>query len=316
MLLDFPCPACGEARWRRVGRYEYAVADLERATLTEYERLRLRVVFEVWFPDHDRVELAGVLCERCGFVTYTPRPDESDLDAKYRFLYREEDAPGEDALATTIDAERARAVRTFGALERHSPRRPGRVLDYGGAEGRLLVPFLEAGWSCALVDYVEQVLPGIERLGETIADLPAGSRFDAIVCSHVVEHLADPGGVLRALADHLAPGGALFVEVPLDLWRGLPIARDPVTHVNFLTPRTLEQLVARSGYRVLECEGLMSSYAGVRKEVVVVVATAGEGAVPDPTAAVRDAERRLDPTPAMRLSRLWRRARARLPAAF
>jgi SAM-dependent methyltransferase len=47
----------------------------------------------------------------------------------------------------------------------------------------------------------------IERVGEL------GVRFDQIVCTGVLHHLADPGAALGALRDVLAPGGAMHLMV-------------------------------------------------------------------------------------------------------
>lgn len=47
------------------------------------------------------------------------------------------------------------------------------------------------------------------------ADLDrAPGTFDAILCGDVLEHLADPGAVLRALRGRLAPGGVLVASLP------------------------------------------------------------------------------------------------------
>nr|VFJ68508.1 MAG: Methyltransferase domain-containing protein [Candidatus Kentron sp. FM]VFJ71901.1 MAG: Methyltransferase domain-containing protein [Candidatus Kentron sp. FM]VFK10579.1 MAG: Methyltransferase domain-containing protein [Candidatus Kentron sp. FM] len=50
--------------------------------------------------------------------------------------------------------------------------------------------------------------------GATERDLSPGERFDFIVCSHVIEHVADPVGVLATLSGHLSDGGLMYVEVP------------------------------------------------------------------------------------------------------
>jgi hypothetical protein len=51
-----------------------------------YVKKRYRVLFEVWFPSRQAVKITSQLCSACGFVLYTPRPEATDLDAKYRFL--------------------------------------------------------------------------------------------------------------------------------------------------------------------------------------------------------------------------------------
>jgi SAM-dependent methyltransferase len=314
---DAVCPGCRSRRWRRADAHRYRRSDLDRPDdgLTAYERLRLRVLFEVWCPDADEVRLEVVLCECCGFVGYLPRPTGDDLDAKYRFLVREERRSAAD-VGGDIAADARRAERTFEAIVAHAHTPAGRILDFGGAEGRLLGPFHRAGWACELVDYIEDTLPGVERLGATLDDVPADSRYDGIICSHVLEHLSDPGETLRRLRELLYDDGILFVEVPVDLWGGPPIARDPVTHVNFLTPLTLEQLLARNGYRVLDRRASTGSYAGVVKDVAVAVATPGTTSALDGRAAVDEAEELLQPSLPRRLGRLWRHRVGRMTRLF
>ena len=56
------------------------------------------------------------------------------------------------------------------------------------------------------------------RLDVTAIDLPDGA-FDAIVCSHVLEHVPDDASAMRELRRITAPGGWCLVMVPLALER-------------------------------------------------------------------------------------------------
>jgi SAM-dependent methyltransferase len=56
------------------------------------------------------------------------------------------------------------------------------------------------------------------RLDVTALDLPDGA-FDAIVCSHVLEHVADDAAAMRELRRVTAAGGWCLVMVPIDLTR-------------------------------------------------------------------------------------------------
>jgi SAM-dependent methyltransferase len=56
------------------------------------------------------------------------------------------------------------------------------------------------------------------RLDVTALRLPDGA-FDAILCSHVLEHVPDDGAAMRELRRVTAPGGWCLVMVPIDLNR-------------------------------------------------------------------------------------------------
>ncbi|HSH95114.1 MAG TPA: class I SAM-dependent methyltransferase [Roseimicrobium sp.] len=86
--------------------------------------------------------------------------------------------------------------------------------------------------------------------------------FDCVMCSHVLEHLVDPGGFLRQLHPLLLPGATLVVALPNVLfWRqrlrflgghfrytqgGLMDA----THLRFFDFESAQQMVADAGYAV------------------------------------------------------------------
>jgi Methyltransferase domain len=58
----------------------------------------------------------------------------------------------------------------------------------------------------------------MERADITALHYPDGS-FDAVLCSHVLEHVEDDGRALRELRRVLAPGGWALLMVPADLTR-------------------------------------------------------------------------------------------------
>jgi SAM-dependent methyltransferase len=122
------------------------------------------------------------------------------------------------------------------AVLRRIPSPAGRVLDVGCGDGTLGRALRVAGaatvwgitWNPAEAARADG---GLDRVvvadleAWTAADLagkPGEERpvFDTIVCSHVLEHLADPGRLVRELRHLLAPGGRLVVALPNVLhWR-------------------------------------------------------------------------------------------------
>ena len=55
---------------------------------------------------------------------------------------------------------------------------------------------------------------GVTLIEGPIEDVECGERFDAIICQHAIEHVPDPGRMVRWISDHLAPGGVLYIETP------------------------------------------------------------------------------------------------------
>jgi SAM-dependent methyltransferase len=106
--------------------------------------------------------------------------------------------------------------------------------------------------------------------GACVADLDrepigfAGVQFEAVLASHVLEHLQDPQAVVAQLAGRLVPGGRAYFEVPSPAAKDLPrreefVARGwPMTISNFFDDGThretfsLDELVALGAAAGLE----------------------------------------------------------------
>lgn len=152
------------------------------------------------------------------------------------------------------------------------PRSARRVLDVGCGDGTL-GRAIKAEWPATVIGIThsaEEASRGRSVLDEVVvADLesydpaPLG-RFEAIICSHVLEHLSQPGRWLRALHGNFAPGGKLIVALPNVLfWRQrLEFLRGRFrytqgglmdsTHLQFFDWDTAAELLQSNGYEVLE----------------------------------------------------------------
>ncbi len=305
MQATFSCPVCGADNWEEVCRNTYARGN--HAGNSEYIQLRRRILFEIWFPDSDSVELKSLLCRSCGFMTYAPRPSELDVDAKYRFLQRTERRiggrkPGQRARSM----ERTRASNVYRAVAPLAQKSRFSVLDVGGGDGKLLLPFLARGHECELVDYNVEPLDGVRKVGNTLDDLDKDRTYDVIICSHVLEHLGDPAKTVRGMRERLADGGVIYAEVPLGVWKGIGIDRDPVTHINFFTVHSFGKLFAGQSLDLALLKQCVGTY-NRRIDVIVALARHAGHATGLPSRdGVRETRALLNPSFAMELTRRWR----------
>lgn len=89
-------------------------------------------------------------------------------------------------------------------------------------------------------------------------------RFDAVVCSHVLEHLRQPQQLLRQLHNCLSPRGILFIALPNVLYwkQRLPFLFGRFrytagglmdsTHYRFYDWQSATQLVESAGYEIIK----------------------------------------------------------------
>jgi SAM-dependent methyltransferase len=197
----------------------------------------------------------------CGLWRQDPQPHAQSIVARY----------GDDYLAyeTARHLEyRGIALRSLSeaGLEPAQAAVPdGRrlsLLEIGCATGALLSAFSEAGWEATGVEvgpsmaaYARSTF-GLNVIQGTLetAGLPAGA-FNAVVATHLVEHLNDPRSFLREVRRTMRPDGALWLVTPNAAgfqarlkgaqWRSA--IRD---HLYLFSVRTLSALLTDEGYSV------------------------------------------------------------------
>jgi 2-polyprenyl-3-methyl-5-hydroxy-6-metoxy-1,4-benzoquinol methylase len=178
-------------------------------------------------------------------------------------------------------------------------RAAGRVLDLGCGSGRLAAELRKRGHFVVGVDTAPdpETAGRVDRLvvGDLEAGLPEGvfdgAPYDVVLAADVLEHLRDPGGLLRELHGVCAPDATLVASVPnIGHWyprlrigfgrfdydhRGILDA----THMRFFTWRSFRGMAYRAGWlverrrvtglplEILEREGGPGLKRGVKRAV-------------------------------------------------
>jgi len=86
---------------------------------------------------------------------------------------------------------------------------------------------------------------------DDMSKVPDG-HFDVVLSSHVLEHLPDPGANLALLATKLKPTGKLVLVLPVEKHKYVPFDVDVDQHLYAWNFRTINNLLARVGFRVVE----------------------------------------------------------------
>jgi 2-polyprenyl-3-methyl-5-hydroxy-6-metoxy-1,4-benzoquinol methylase len=137
----------------------------------------------------------------------------------------------------------------------------GRLLEIGPGHGLLLGLAASSGRQAAISGWdisatsIAATEATLRRLGvrqpvalaihDISRPITAAAAFDSIVLSEVLEHLEEPEAALRHVGKILAPGGRLFVNVPVN--------SPAPDHIYLLrSPDEALQLLERGGFHVLE----------------------------------------------------------------
>lgn len=239
----------------------------------------------------------------CGTLWLDPMPEEADLPKLYATYYTHQEGQSSDRLlrrwaklvgaayldgaygyVSGISCWRSRLLSmmvhlhpmwksTLDASVFYLPVKPaGRLLEIGCGSGADLLSMKDKGWDVVGVDFDALAVSnatnkGLDvRLGQLSNQGFADESFDAIVMSHVIEHVPDPGKLAKECLKMLKRDGILVLLTPNadsamhSRYGSNWVCIDVPRHLQVFTPGSLSALAERAGFRSVVTSTSMNGF--------------------------------------------------------
>lgn len=232
------CPICGCETFKIITKRKFFFpGEKVEENLIDLKYVRLWILFEKILKDRNPVEFQVMLCQACGFIFTNPRFTAEEMLVKYAAINELGSVKKRYQVHPPLNLDvRAKRIHSLMVGLMKTKNKRLKILDYGGAWGYNLIPFVESGNLCYVLDYEKWQLPaGVEYLGKDTMDLQSSDLFDVVLCLHTLEHAIEPIKLLHDLSAHLSECGLLYVEVPFGCFHEWKHLMEPLTHVNFFS---------------------------------------------------------------------------------
>lgn len=200
-----------------------------------------------------------VACRNCGLCFADGIPAQDVFDRYYAEMskYEYTDHAG---VQSHTDLQRFKEVADL-VMPHVQP--TNRLLDIGCATGGLLAEFKRRGF-CNL--FGVDPSPACAQTTRHLHNIPAAAlsisaldqlsdRFDLLLLTGVMEHLRDVDVSLKKIKSCLHPSGLIYLEVPdasrYDRHFSAPFQFFSMEHINFLSPTSLRNVLAKHGFSCL-----------------------------------------------------------------
>jgi 2-polyprenyl-3-methyl-5-hydroxy-6-metoxy-1,4-benzoquinol methylase len=134
-----------------------------------------------------------------------------------------------------------------------------KLLDVGCGRGDFLIRASSCGYKSMGIDFDPETVDiacsrGLNAIVCEIDKMPNNDLYDAVVLSHVIEHVEDPVYLIENIFKRLQPGGYFYLATPnfdsagkktfLQNWRGIDAPR----HMHYFNIANLRNLLIRTGF--------------------------------------------------------------------
>ena len=238
--LGRACPICGDGRGVVLHTFAFTIPD----------GIRLPTCYDL------------VCCLCCGFTFADTAADQAAYDQFYAEQSKYENKEISSGGSTSSwDKQRFCEVADF--LRRLLPTVDIPILDIGCANGGLLLALRDRGFtSLQGLDPSAKCVENVRAAGLTAEQggiFESGEesdRFGCVVISHVLEHLRDLRCGVSRVADRVASGGYLYVEVPdasrYHEYYKVPYYYFDCEHINHFESAALVNLLSGEGFEPRE----------------------------------------------------------------
>lgn len=146
--------------------------------------------------------------------------------------------------------------REIAAITRIVPKKRARILDVGCGSGYIVSALRAIGFDAHGID---AFIP-LERERRHIRKMTLDQvtdKWDLIVFYHSMEHMADHAGLLRTIADRLAPGGVCITLMPVVGWAWRTyktnwIHLDPPRHLVVHSRKSFAEISRQAGLEIFD----------------------------------------------------------------
>lgn len=227
-----------------------------------------KILYDLSQPKaHLGIGLPGIIkkCKNCDFIfkTFSKKP-EAIYDDNYAESFLDtKEYSGEAAInffKNILYVAYNRIVKNKSKPE---------LLDIGSGIGVMLRTAVQVGYNATGVELSSKLAEittknGFNVINKNISEIEPGLVYDTITMMDIIEHLVDPGNILKELGTKLKKDGELIVYTPnhnslivkiSDFLYRLHI-KSPVenifacTHTCFFTTKTLKKILEKSGYSI------------------------------------------------------------------